>query len=206
MKITNNLCLLTHNGQSETFSAGPGVLEMTVSGGEEVILSALVFSGELSVRIMLTEPGARCRLKCVYLSGRNLKSHIRFDVVHQSAGTYSDQIVKGILTDRASTSFEGTIRIPRYSQKCEAAQNHRAVVLTDTASVTAVPELEINADDVKCAHGSAIGALDQAQLFYLMTRGISEEVAKKVLLRAFVRDVLDPSFETYVDEWMEEYV
>lgn len=206
MKITNNLCLLTHNGQSETLSAGPGLWEIVVPGGEETVLSALVFSGDLSVRVVLTEPGASCRLKCVYLAGGDLKSRIRFDVIHRSGETVSDQIVKGILTDQASVSFEGRIRIPRHSQKCEAAQNHRAVVLTDQASVTAVPELEIYADDVRCAHGSAIGALDQTQLFYLMARGVPEEVAKKVLLRAFVRDILDPSFETYVDEWMEEHV
>lgn len=206
MKITNNLCLITQDGQTKTVNVSSEGLRLVVPEGKELNLSALVFDGTFSVRVVLAGAEAKCRLSCVYLSGRKSESKIRFDVQHQAGNTYSEQIVRGILTDRAKASFEGTIRIPKDSQKCDASQNHRAVVLSDTASVTAIPELEIYADDVKCAHGSAIGSLDKTQLFYLMSRGVPADVAKKMLLRAFVRDVLDDSFEKYVDEWMGEHV
>ena len=76
----------------------------------------------------------------------------------------------------------------RDAQKTDAGQNFRAILLEQGASANAKPELEIYADDVKCAHGAAIGALDQEAGFYMASRGIPPEVARKLLVRAFIAD------------------
>ena len=102
--------------------------------------------------------------------------------------------------------FDGIIRIPKDSQHCDGHQNHRAILLSDTASVQATPELEIYADDVKCSHGSAVGALDENHLFYLLSRGIPMDEAKKILLKSYVMEILPETWEQYVDEWMDENV
>ena len=102
--------------------------------------------------------------------------------------------------------FDGVIRIPFDSQKCDGHQNHRAILLSDRASVRATPELEIYADDVKCSHGSAVGGLDETQLFYLVSRGIQQNMAKKMLLKSYAMELLPEKWEVYVDEWMDENV
>ena len=127
-------------------------------------------------------------------------------VIHQSEKTTSNQQIRGLVTDSAAATFTGTIRIPHNSQKCDGSQNHRAVILSDRATVSATPQLEIWADDVKCAHGSAIGPLDKNQLFYLETRGISESGAKKLLLSSYFSDLMPTEFEDVIQDWMVKNV
>ena len=103
-------------------------------------------------------------------------------------------------------AFNGIITIPYDSQKCDGHQNHRAVLLSDKAKVISVPQLEIWADDVKCAHGSAIGPLDKDQLFYLQTRGLTEHQAKKILLSSFFNHFTSTEFDHIIQDWMSHYV
>lgn len=201
-----NICRLNLNGQITERTADDSVWEITVPAGSRAELSALAFRGPIRTRIILAGPGASCLVKCVYLAAGQDKINLDFDIIHQSGRTQADQLVRGIATDQACVHFAGVIRIPRDSQKCDSAQNHRGVVLTDGALISAIPELEIFADDVKCAHGSAIGPMNAYHLFYLMSRGISEQTARALLLHAFVQDALDPAFSGRTDEWMEKYV
>jgi len=94
------------------------------------------------------------------------------------------------------------------AQKINAFQSNQNILLSDDATINSKPELEIYADDVLCSHGSTTGQLDEEALFYLKTRGVSEISAKKMLIRAFVFDVLDEikldSFRTHVEELVDE--
>ena len=206
MTTSNNPFLIR---QSEaTTIENPTSKEWLFRVAEGGILSAdfLQTDADLSVRVLLEGIGAKCFLRCGYLLNKNNKINIDVQVVHKSRETVSEQQIRGIVTDMSQVSFTGTIRIPYDSQKCDGRQQHRGIVLSDQARVSATPQLEIWADDVKCAHGSAIGPLDQNQLFYLQTRGISEPDAKKLLLSSFFGDLMPVAFEPFIQNWMAENV
>lgn len=109
-------------------------------------------------------------------------------VIHAEPEATSQQIVRAVQWGRATGNFLGRVEVVRDAQKTDAGQNFRAILLEQGAAANAKPELEIYADDVKCAHGAAIGALDQQAGFYMASRGIPPEVARKLLVRAFIAD------------------
>ena len=109
-------------------------------------------------------------------------------VIHAQPGATSNQTVRAVQWGRATGNFLGRIEVARDAQKTDAAQNFRAILLDKGASANTKPELEIFADDVKCAHGAAIGQLDQAAAYYMAARGIPPEVARKLLVQAFIGD------------------
>jgi len=86
--------------------------------------------------------------------------------------------------------FNGKVFVREDAQKIEAFQQNNNVILSESASMNAKPELEIYADDVKCSHGSTTGQFDEEAIFYLRTRGIGEDNAKKLMISAFAEDVL----------------
>ena len=109
-------------------------------------------------------------------------------VIHAEPEATSQQIVRAVQWGRSTGNFLGRVEVVRDAQKTDAGQNFRAILLEKGAAANAKPELEIYADDVKCAHGAAIGALDQQAGFYMASRGIPPEVARKLLVRAFIAD------------------
>ena len=163
-------------------------------------------NGPLDVTVILAGEGAKCQLNCAYLCNDNNKIYINFKVLHKSGKTISSQQIKGLSTGHGQVAFNGTITIPYDSQKCDGQQNHRGIILSDTAKISATPELEIWADDVKCAHGSAIGPLDKEQLFYLQTRGIPMAEAKKLLLSSYFNGFMTSEFDTFIHDWMAQNV
>ena len=117
---------------------------------------------------------------------------------------FSNEFYKGILADNSSGVFNGKIFVRQDAQKTNAYQSNKNILLSDAASVNTKPQLEIFADDVKCSHGCTIGQLNEQGLFYLRSRGISEKMAKSLLLHAFVIDILDhirpEIIRNYVDQ------
>ena len=124
----------------------------------------------------------------------------------------SRQVYKGILDDAAQGVFQGKIQIVKDAQKVSGDQLSRALLLSDRASVACKPELEIHADDVKCSHGASSGELDEDALFYLQSRGIDGKAARKMLIDAFLADVLEEVsndavrayFARITARWMDE--
>ena len=166
----------------------------------------LQFDADLSVVVNLNDKNARCNLKCAYLVNKNNKINIDIKVLHNAKKTISKQQIKGVAADSSSVHFDGQIVIPHGSQNCDGMQNHRGILLSEKAVISATPQLEIWADDVKCAHGSAIGPLAQDQLFYLETRGVHKDDAQKLLLSGFFDDIIPHDFEQLVQQWMDENV
>lgn len=111
--------------------------------------------------------------------------------VNHAPASSSDQVVRAVQWGRATGNFLGRIEIPRDSQAVDAAQNFKAILLEKGASANARPELEIFADDVKAAHGAAVGALDETAGFYMAARGIPPEAARRLLVRAFIADAFE---------------
>ena len=96
-----------------------------------------------------------------------------------------------MLTDRARGVFQGKILVRSVAQKTDGYQMNRAMLLSGRAEVDSKPELEIYADDVRCSHGATVGELDPEQVFYLQARGIAHEAARRLLVAAYVDEVLD---------------
>jgi len=96
-----------------------------------------------------------------------------------------------VLDEAARGVFQGKVHVAQDAQKTDGQQMSRALLLSRKAEADAKPELEIYADDVICAHGATVGELDETQLFYLTSRGISREVARAMLIAAFLDDAVD---------------
>lgn len=207
MKITNNLLLVRENGIFIPKEMKVGRKErFSLSENEKMEAVFIVFGGQLDVDVYLVGNGASCDLRCLYLTSDENETNISLKVLHEHKKTVSNQIIRGVLTDQSRAIFNGVIKMKRDSQQCVGSQNHRAVLLSQNASVQATPELEIYADDVQCSHGSAVGPLEKEALFYLMARGIEEKEAEKILIRAFVCDLIPEDYHFVVDEWLVQHV
>jgi Fe-S cluster assembly protein SufD len=121
---------------------------------------------------------------------------------------FSNELYKGIIDGSATGVFNGKIFVQPQAQKTNAYQSNKNILLSDNASVNTKPQLEIFADDVKCSHGCTVGRLNEEGLFYLQSRGISEKIAKSLLLHAFAFDVLEhirpEPIREYVDKLISE--
>jgi Fe-S cluster assembly scaffold protein SufB len=101
-----------------------------------------------------------------------------------------DQLHKAVAAGQGRSVFNGAVRVPRAAQRTNAAQLSRNLLLSDRARIDTKPELEIVADDVKCAHGATVSSLQTDELFYLQSRGIDADQAAALLQRAFCEEVL----------------
>jgi Fe-S cluster assembly protein SufD len=135
--------------------------------------------------------GAHFGLSGAIIGGGEQVLEIVTDVVHAEPDATSSQTIRAILGGRATGSYLGKITVARGAQKTDARQSVKAMLLDRTATANAKPELEIYADDVKCAHGATVGELDRAALFYMASRGMDPATARTLLLKAFVAGVFN---------------
>lgn len=141
--------------------------------------------------VVLKEENASATVNAAYaIKGAQL-SDITTNIEHMAPLSLSDQTVRGVIDEKAHGVFQGKIHIAPNAQKTEGHQQHKALLLSESATLDAKPELEIFADDVKCSHGAASGDLNQDEIFYLQSRGIDEQTARKILTSAF----LETAFE-----------
>lgn len=129
-------------------------------------------------------------------------------VDHKVANCESHELYKGVIDDKSTAVFNGKVFVRKNAQKINAFQSNANVLLSDDATVDSKPELEIYADDVKCSHGSTTGQLDEEAIFYLRARGISEKSARKLIVSAFINDVLlkidNNDFKEYIHRLLKE--
>jgi Fe-S cluster assembly protein SufD len=109
---------------------------------------------------------------------------------HKKPHCNSHQLYKGILDGNGRAVFNGKIFVREGAQKTDAMQTNKNLLLSDKARVDTKPQLEIYADDVKCAHGAAVGQIDPEELFYLETRGIAPELGRNLLTYGFAEEVI----------------
>ncbi len=141
--------------------------------------------------VALNGTRAECRLDGAYVADGESHVDNTTRVEHLAPHCTSKQLWKGVLSGSARGVYQGKVLVARGAQKTDAHQLSRALLLSKTAEMDGKPELEIYADDVKCGHGATVGDLDQNHLFYLESRGIDREEAKRMLIEAFVAEVLD---------------
>jgi Fe-S cluster assembly protein SufD len=150
-------------------------------------------------RVALCGENAEVLLNGVWMLKERLEAHVNVLVDHQAPHCRSHQLFKGVLHDHSRSSFEGKILVRQPAQKTQAFQLNHNLILNEYAHADSRPNLEIFADDVKASHGATIGQLDIEQLFYLKTRGLSDQDAKRFLLTGFCDEVFNlikiPSFK-----------
>jgi Fe-S cluster assembly protein SufD len=144
--------------------------------------------GRVELNVILHD-GADFVLGAVQIGGAEQTLEIITTVTHAEPNATSRQTVRSVLAGKATGTYLGKVAVARDAQHTDSVQSVKAMLLDRTATANAKPELEIYADDVKCAHGCAIGELDAAALFYLGARGIAPAAAKTLLLQAFVAEV-----------------
>jgi Fe-S cluster assembly protein SufD len=135
--------------------------------------------------------GAESDLTAVYFGDGHQMLDFRTLQDHVAPNTRSDLLFKGAVEDQAQSVYSGLIRVRKEAQKTRAFQTNRNLVLTEGAEAKSVPNLEIEADDVKCSHASAVGPIDDDQLYYLATRGVPPEEAERLVVLGFFDDVFD---------------
>jgi Fe-S cluster assembly protein SufD len=135
--------------------------------------------------------GAELSLNGVYLPRGQEIIDYHTCIEHEVPNCTSEEIFRGIIGDSAKAVFNGRIHIHKDAQKSLAEMNNRNLLLSDRAEIDTKPELEIYADDVKCAHGATIAQLDEKQLFYFQSRGISKSEAEVMLSFGFINELLD---------------
>jgi Fe-S cluster assembly protein SufD len=140
---------------------------------------------------LLAGSGAESDLTAVYFGDGDQMLDFRTLQDHDAPNTRSDLLFKGAVEDTAQSVYSGLIRIRRNAQKSVAFQTNRNLVLTEGAEAKSVPNLEIEADDVKCSHASTVGPVDDDQLYYLATRGVPPEEAERLVVLGFFDDVFD---------------
>lgn len=154
---------------------------------------SLNVSGKLvrhDVHVELAGEGASCSLDGLYLASgsQHIDNHLLVD--HKKPHGTSFQLYKGILGGKATAVFNGKTFVHPGAQKTEAQQTNKNLLLSRHAVVDTKPELEILADDVKCSHGAAVGQLDESAVFYLKSRGLSEEKTRALLAYGFASEVI----------------
>lgn len=175
-------------------------------GIHTICLEGKILRNNLNIAVQ----GENCETKLngVYLASgtEHFDNHTYVD--HIAPNCSSSENYKGIIDDKATAVFNGKVMVQPDAQKINGFQSNQNILLSDEATVNSKPELEIYADDVLCSHGSTTGQLDEEALFYLQSRGVSESSARKMLIRAFVFDVLDEikldAFRTHIEDLVDE--
>lgn len=140
--------------------------------------------------VELDRPGAWARMSGIFFSSDRQHFDLDTQQNHNAANTTSDLLYKGALRDKSRTVWQGMIKAQPDSQKTDGFQANRNLMLDKTARADSIPGLEIEADDVRCTHASTIGKLDEEEIFYLMSRGISEHTARQMVVQGFFDPIM----------------
>ncbi|NOY07844.1 MAG: SufD family Fe-S cluster assembly protein [Spirochaetes bacterium] len=167
---------------------------ITAAEGAEINTHTAAMGGgdfREELEFIANEPGVKAELNKAYIGEGNSNKDFVTLQLHKSREVYSNLLILGALGDTSSGNFTGTIYIERDAQKADAYQLSRTLLFSKDAHARAVPRLEILADDVKCTHGASLGGVDKEDLFYLMSRGISESDAKVMAAQGFFGKFID---------------
>ena len=168
--------------------------------------------GRNNIHIIMNGNGSNCHLSGISLTKNIQQIDNNIIVEHKGKHTTSSQVFKSIVDEKSSGVFNGKVIIQEGAIKTDAAQSNKNLILSKNAGMNSNPQMEIYNDDVKCAHGSSTGELDQEALFYMRSRGLDLIGAKSLLIRGFVADLIDnishEKIKNYLyeefDNWLNE--
>ncbi|HBB88862.1 MAG TPA: Fe-S cluster assembly protein SufD [Blastocatellia bacterium] len=155
--------------------------------------TTITFGAKLSrhdIVVTMDHEGAECWVDGLYLVTGDQHADTHSVIDHRQPNCTSHQLYKGILDGKSRAVFNGKVFVRHNAQKTDAMQTNKNLLLSNDARVDTKPQLEILADDVKCAHGAAVGQIDQDELFYLETRGIHPDLGRNLLTYGFAEEVI----------------
>ena len=135
--------------------------------------------------------GADVKMYSLTVSEESQEFDQRTFQIHNAPNAVSDLLYKNALLDKSRTIFSGLIKVAEGAQQTDAYQTNRNLLLDPNADANSMPGLEILANDVKCSHGATTGNVDENELFYMMSRGISKRVAMQLMVFGFFEEVID---------------
>lgn len=155
-----------------------------------------------NLEVNLNQSEAHAEILGLYLQDRQQMVSNQVKVNHLAPRTYSRELFKGVVDDSASAFFKGHVFVSPEAEQTEAYQTNRNLLISPKAQANAKPYLEIYADDVQCNHGVTVGQLDESALFYMRSRGIPAATARRLLMRAYADEILNPISVDSIREWM----
>ena len=170
------------------------LVRSTVGRDATLRASAVALGGDyarLRSEALLSGSGASSEMVAVYFANENQMLDFRTLQDHDAPHTTSELLFKGAVEDEAESVYSGLVRLRPPAQRANATQTNRNLVLSEGASAKSIPNLEIECDDVRCSHASAVGPIDADQLYYLATRGVPPEVAERLIVFGFFEDAID---------------
>jgi len=169
-------------------------LHSDLGSASRYISHSFALGGRLSrntIRSKLNGPGLECVFNGLYITRKDQVADHHMVIEHAQPNCASHEYFNGILDDQSKGVFHGRILVQPEAQKTDAKQTNKNILLSDSATVNTKPQLEIYADDVKCTHGATIGQLNEESIFYLRSRGIGQETARRMLIHSFAGEIIE---------------
>jgi Fe-S cluster assembly protein SufD len=194
----------THLGQFNAWIGKDAKLALFVmnSGGKLV---------RQEVHVAAKGEGSDFKLRGINLVGGDSHVDVTMTLAHEVENTTSTEIIRNVITGHGHGVFQGQIKVFQHAQKTDAKMACNTLLLSDDGRFSTKPELEIFADDVQCGHGATVREVEPQHLFYLMARGIPEAIARGLLVKAFVAEIIEEledetlveALETRLQDWLD---
>jgi Fe-S cluster assembly protein SufD len=170
-----------------------GVTEVSVGRGSVYNATSINLGGAISrhdIDVKFTAEGGEAWVDGLYMLNGTQHSDTHSIIDHQVPNCLSHQNYKGVLNDRSRAVFNGKVLVRENAHGTDAQQSNKNLLLSNEARVDTKPQLEIFNDDVKCSHGATVGQLEEEELFYLLTRGLPENLARNLLTYGFAEEII----------------
>lgn len=190
--------------------------EITLNEGAKYVGICINNGAQLSrhtVHANLNGKGANFTLRNLQFGDQTQHLDTTVEVKHNAPATRAEVLARNVVNGKAKAILQGKFAVAQAAQQTDANMQIKSLLLSDSARAYAKPELEIYADDVKCAHGNSSGALDDEALFYMRSRGLNENDARKLLMQSFVMEMLNAlppqsaiygQAEDLINDWLED--
>ena len=176
------------------------------SNSENFIYSSGSKFSKYEINTNLKEKYSSAFINGIINLDKNNHHEIKTNINHLAENTKSYQLIKSVLNDKSTGVYQGKIFVNDQAQKTDGYQLSKALLLNENTEFNGKPELEIYADDVKCSHGSTSGNLDENSIFYLMSRGLNYDQAKKLLIDGFINDVIEKITNIEIQKYLKETI
>ena len=176
------------------------------SNSENFIYSSGSKFSKYEINTNLKEKYSSAFINGIINLDKNNHHEIKTNINHLAENTKSYQLIKSVLNDKSTGVYQGKIFVNDQAQKTDGYQLSKALLLNENTEFNGKPELEIYADDVKCSHGSTSGNLDENSIFYLMSRGLNYDQAKKLLIDGFINDVIEKITNIEMQQYLKEAI
>ena len=160
---------------------------MRVGADESRIVPIVWLGGDahIKARVLMNAPGGSAKVICLLLAKKGTLK-LETEVIHDAPNTFSRTLVKGVLDGNAAANYEGLVTIRKGAKNADADLNEHAILLSPNARAGAIPRLEVLENEVKAGHGATVGKIGEEELFYLATRGLPKDEAKRLIVQGFL--------------------